>query len=540
MENQKLFLYAALGVLLLLIVQAWDHDHQGPPPPVASAVPTAPAPGQVAVAIGGSNATAQPPALAAAPGGAAVTVSTDVLRAHLNTTGADLQRLAILQYPKATGSAAPYHLFRTVQKPLFYTETGLIGSQDLPTHASSYQVHHHHYQLAPGHNSLHVRFYWQGAGGLRVVKDYVFHRGSYIVDLRYELKNQGTAPVTIYPYAQFLRTRPPKPGHFHTTPIYLGGALYTPASKYQKVTFSDIAKQPLKVSSTQGWVAMSQHYFVAAFIPPPNERVDYYSSHLKGGRYLLGYKAAEPLTLAAGASGTIDSRLFAGPKQPALLRAAAPGLDLTVDYGWLTVLAVPLYWVLAHIESVIGNWGWAIVLLTVAIKLLFFPLSAASYRSMAKMRKLQPRVDALRERHGDDRQTMQKAMMELYRAEKMNPLGGCLPMVVQIPVFIALYWVLLESVELRQAPFMLWIHDLSAPDPYFVLPVLMGITMVFQQLLNPTMNIDPMQRKIMLALPVVFTVFFLFFPAGLVLYWVVSNLLSIVQQWWITRVEAAR
>ncbi|MHB1587249.1 MAG: membrane protein insertase YidC [Acidiferrobacteraceae bacterium] len=533
MENQRLFLYIALAAVLFLIVQAWQRDHRPVNSLSGRAVPSAPA---------ATPASATPGVVVPAPAhqaraGATISVTTDVLSARLNTRGADLRRLVLRRYLRKVGHRAHYRLFGATHRPLFFTESGLIGNGHYPTHRSLYETRQTSYRLAPGQNTLQVRFHWSGANGLKVTKTYTFTRGSYLIQVAYHVVNQGAKSRALYLYAQFLRTPPPKPGRLHSAPIYLGGAFYSPATKYRKITFSDMAHHNLDRRASSGWVAMSQHYFVGAWAPSSGP-IDFYSQHLAGDRYVLGYKSVHALTLAPGAAGTLHTRLFAGPKKPSLLNQVAPGLGLTVDYGWLTVLAVPLYWVLAHIEQWVGNWGFAIVLLTAAIKLAFFPLSSASYRSMAKMRRLQPRLDAIKERHGNDRQRVQQAMIELYRTEKLNPLGGCLPMVVQIPVFIALYWVLLESVDLRQAPFIFWIHDLSSPDPYFVLPILMGVTMVAQQLLNPTLNMDPLQRKIMLVLPLVFTVFFLFFPAGLVLYWVVSNLLSILQQWWITRLEA--
>ncbi len=531
MENQRLFLYIALAAVLFLIVQAWQRDHKPVSGLSGRAVPTVPA-----VASATPRVVAPPAAQRTKPG-TTITVTTDVLSARLNTRGADLRHLVLRRYLRKVGHRAHYRLFGAAHHPLFFTESGLIGNGHYPTHRSLYSTRQTSYRLAPGQDTLQVRFHWASANAFRFTKTFTFTRGIYLIRVAYHIVNRGTKPRSLYLYAQFLRTPPPKPGRLHSAPIYLGGAFYTPTTKYRKITFSDMAHHNLDRRTSSGWVAMSQHYFVGAWVPSSGP-VEFYSQYLAGNRYVLGYKTLHALTLSPGAAGTLRARLFAGPKKPSLLNQVAPGLGLTVDYGWLTVLAVPLYWVLAHIERWVGNWGFAIVLLTAAIKLAFFPLSSASYRSMAKMRRLQPRLEAIKERHGNDRQRVQQAMIELYRTEKLNPLGGCLPMVVQIPVFIALYWVLLESVDLRQAPFIFWIHDLSAPDPYFVLPILMGLTMAAQQLLNPTLNMDPLQRKIMLVLPLVFTVFFLFFPAGLVLYWVVSNLLSILQQWWITRLEA--
>jgi YidC/Oxa1 family membrane protein insertase len=295
-----------------------------------------------------------------------------------------------------------------------------------------------------------------------------------------------------------------------------------------------MAEKRLQENTTGGWVAMLQHYFVGALIPPEKVPAQAYTDVQDTNHYVLGYKNLTPTQINPSEGGRLHTRLYLGPKEQDRLEQIAPGLSLTVDYGWLTVIAAPLYWVLSRIHQAVGNWGWSIVILTVLIKLAFYPLSAASYKSMANMRRLQPRLVSLKERFGDDRQRMHQAQMELYKTEKLNPLGGCLPILVQVPVFIALYWVLLESVELRQAPFILWIKDLSSPDPYFVLPIIMGITMAVTQMLSPA-SLDPIQKKVMMALPFVFTVFFLFFPSGLVLYWVVNNVLSIAQQWWITR-----
>ncbi|MEA2093768.1 MAG: membrane protein insertase YidC, partial [Pseudomonadota bacterium] len=314
---------------------------------------------------------------------------------------------------------------------------------------------------------------------------------------------------------------------------YMGGVLYSPEEKYEKISFDDMIDGKLDRKVTDGWVAMIQHYFLAALIPETGEEDRYYTNTLSGARYVIGM--ISPLqTIAAGESGSFSTRLYAGPKLQDEMARVAPGLELTVDYGVLTVLSQPLFWLLNAIHNLVGNWGWAIILLTILIKLAFYKLSETSYRSMANMRKLAPRMKSLKERYGDDRQKLNQAMMEMYKKEKINPLGGCLPILVQIPVFIALYWVLLESVEMRQAPFMLWLQDLSSPDPYYVLPLLMGATMLIQQKLNPA-PLDPIQAKVMMALPVVFTVFFAFFPSGLVLYWVVNNTLSIAQQWVITK-----
>jgi YidC/Oxa1 family membrane protein insertase len=344
--------------------------------------------------------------------------------------------------------------------------------------------------------------------------------------------------VAIQPYAYFqlVRDDKPLPGDSAMLPTYTGVALYTDKDKFQKLSFSDIEKGKAQYSrnSEDGWIAILQHYFFSAWLPRSGVAREFYARRLEDGLYSAGVIVPAG-AIAPGATGAVTVPLYAGPEEQEKLAKIAPGLDLTIDYGWLTVIAVPLFWVLAWLNQWVGNWGVAIILLTVIIKLLFYPLSAASYRSMAKMRVLAPKLQKLKDQFGQDRQRLQQAMMELYKSEKINPLGGCMPIIVQIPVFIALYWVLLASVELRHAPFMLWIDDLAAPDPWFILPVLMAVTMWVQTLLNPEPP-DPVQARVMKIMPIVFSVFFFFFPAGLVLYWLVNNVLSIAQQWRITRV----
>ncbi|KPK32973.1 MAG: insertase, partial [Betaproteobacteria bacterium SG8_40] len=391
------------------------------------------------------------------------------------------------------------------------------------------------FELQPGAEKLDVVLRTAEPAGYEVVLRYTFHRGSYVIDVDYEIVNKTSAPLSAYGYFQFLRDGNPAAGDSKMQPTYTGGAIYTEESKFTKVDFEDMDKGKVEYpkKAEDGWAAIVQHYFVAAWLPEQGTTREYFTKARDNGLYAVGIIEPVP-TIAPGGQGSIGSRLYAGPQDQKTISKLAPGLELTVDYGWLTVIAAPLFWLLSTIHGWVGNWGVAIVLLTVIIKLIFYPLSAASYKSMAKMRVLAPKLQALKETYGDDRQRMQQAMMEMYKTEKINPLGGCLPILVQIPVFIALYWVLLASVELRNAPFILWIHDLSAKDPYYVLPVLMGLSMIVQSWLSPTPP-DPVQAKIMKIMPVVFSVFFFFFPAGLVLYWLVNNILSIAQQWHITR-----
>ncbi len=540
MDNQRLFLIVILSAILLLIWQSWEKQHPATtassvtatrvtPAGAAPATPPAPPTPSAAPAVKAASATQT--------SGSPVYVTTDLFKAELTTSGADLRRLYLKAYPvKVTEPHKPLELMRNQGSYVFYVESGLIGhSSQWPNHETLYHAAATHYALAPGEDVLQIPFTWAGPHGLRVTKTYIFHRGSYVIDVRYAITNGGTATRDAYLYAQLLRSYIPPPHHlFGAKPSYVGAAVYTPSKKYRKISFGDLKHKPLAIKSSGGWVAVLQQYFVSAWVPARNATTQFYSENLGDHHYVVGYKTLTPTAIAPGATATLGARLYAGPTNPTLLHKVTPGLDLAVDYGWLTFIASPLYWLLSHIHNVVGNWGWAIILLTVLIKLVFYPLSATSYRSMAQLRRVQPKLASLKERYGDDREKLNKAMMEIYKTEKINPLGGCLPVVVQIPVFIALYWVLLQSVALRQAPFIFWIHDLSAKDPYFILPVLMGASMLIQQLISPQMT-DPLQRKVMLVMPVLFTFFFAFFPSGLVLYWVCQNILSIAQQWWIMR-----
>jgi YidC/Oxa1 family membrane protein insertase len=382
---------------------------------------------------------------------------------------------------------------------------------------------------------------WTAPDGVAYRKVFSFNRDSYRINIDFEVLNQSDSDWSGFFYGQLKQTEIKQAGSMGflgRLPSYSGAAIYTEEEKYDKVDYSEIQEGPLNLSTKFGWVAMLQHYFVSAWLPEGSSNYQIYSgasSNTSQPEYRIGFKHTDPVMIAAGQQGNVSTSLFVGPKEQKRLRKLdVEGIVLTVDFGWLTPVADPLFWLLEKIHSVVKNWGWAIILLTMLVKLIFLPLSAASYKSMAKMKKLQPRLATLKERYGDDKQKFQQEMMKLYKTEKVNPAGGCLPILVQIPVFIALYWVLLESVELRQAEWIMWFKDLSLPDPYYVLPIIMGVSMLAQQLLNPA-PVDPIQKKIMTALPVVFTVFFLWFPAGLVLYWVVNNLLSIAQQYFITK-----
>jgi YidC/Oxa1 family membrane protein insertase len=440
-----------------------------------------------------------------------------------------------MQYPVSVDT--PEIKFQLLSQRLndyFIAQSGLLSTEQTrtPTHESVFHSAQQTYAMSEDADQLIVDLTWQAPDGLTVIKRFTFQRGSHAIQLSHLVRNDSAQPWKGRDYRQFQRSEPADSGNFFMY-TYTGGATYSPQDKYQKYDFADLNAGLLNQDVVNGWIAMLQHYFLGAFIPPENNNQHFYSKGLNNGRSVIGtYSAAQ--TLAPGESGQFDGTLFIGPKLRSELEHLAEGLDLTVDYGFLVFIAKPMHWVLEQINHYIGNWGWTIILFTLLIKLLFFKLSEKSYHSMANMRKLAPRIQAMKDRYGDDKQRMQKAMMDLYKKEKINPLGGCLPMLIQMPFFIALYWVLLESVEVRQAPWILWITDLSIKDPYFILPLLMGATMYFQQKLNPVPT-DPMQAKMMQFLPWIFTVMFAFFPAGLVLYWATNNVLSIAQQWVITR-----
>jgi len=536
MDPKRLVLFVIFSFSILMLWEAWQRDHtlqpvqqteqaQSRQNAIDPAVPQ-PATGQPA-----APAAVQESGFALQKG-QRIRVQTDMVQAEIDTTGADLRRLELLKHRDNDDIKKSFVLLDDSKLPTVYVaQSGLIGS-GLPTHKSVFTASSNNYVMQPGQDKLEVRLSWVGDQGVQVDKVYTFHRGSYAFDLHYEIHNGSAAAVDTSVYYQIVHDSQSAQGS-KMMPTFTGAAYFTEADKYKKVKFDDMKKSNLSKNASDGWIALVQHYFVGAWIPKQGMAREYYTKQLSDNIYSMG--AVSSLgTVAPGASVTADARFFAGPQEQQHLKAVAPGLEYVVDYGWLTVIASPLFWVLSMIQKFVQNWGVAIILLTVLLKLAFYPLSAKSYKSMAQMRELAPRLQRLKEQFGDDRQKMHQAMMELYKTEKINPMGGCLPILVQIPVFIALYWVLLGSVEMRHAPFTLWIHDLSAVDPYYVLPILMGITMIIQTRLNPTPP-DPIQAKVMMIMPVVFSAFFFFFPAGLVLYWLVNNVLSIAQQWHINR-----
>jgi YidC/Oxa1 family membrane protein insertase len=553
MDNLRLFLFFALAVVLLLIYQAWVEDYgpiSGSPPAVAQNAPGDP-PAELEADVPAADVAPvpavagpeeQPPSGAAGVSGPAaaepILVETDVLRLEISPVGGTIVSAWLKDYARtADDPETKFRLLKPDPPNMFIAESGLRGPEQGPLPADTrtlrFESARGEYGLEPGQDALEVLLTWRDASGVGINKRYRLSRGSYVIDSSHEIVNDTGTAVAARSYTQLQRTELYDPDASSFIYTYTGGVYYTPESKYKKVSFDDMRSERLSLETANGWIAMIQHYFLAAWLPPADEIQTFFTSARDGSKYLIGsYTPA--VTVAPGTSHTFTDRLFVGPKLQDTLASVAPGLELAVDYGWLTILAQPIFWLLDAIHSLVGNWGWAIIILTILIKLAFYKLSETSYKSMANMRKLTPRLQALKDKYGDDKEKLNQAMMELYKKEKINPLGGCLPILVQIPVFIALYWVLLESVELRQAPFALWIDNLSAPDPYFVLPLIMGISMFVQQKLNPAPP-DPIQAKVMMSLPFVFTVFFAFFPSGLVLYWVVNNLLSIAQQWHITR-----
>jgi YidC/Oxa1 family membrane protein insertase len=548
---------------LVLLWDAWNR-HTGQPTLFGQSTRTASAPGSeapggsgVPAAATGAPAAGVPQASAtgattsaapaAAPAAAAVSeqvvLTTDVLKATFDSVGGTLVHLELPGYRDPVDPQRPVVLFDRGPQRLYLAQTGLITGQagvPLPNHLSSMTVAPGERSLAPGRDTLTLRFESAPVDGRKLVKTYTLDRGKYTIGVKHEFINQGTVPVQPQLYLQLARDASPPAGESSFYFTFTGPALYTDAGKFEKIDFKDIAKgnHGHDKTANDGWVAMVQHYFASAWLVPTAGAREFRTAKVPGGGGTLEYftvAMVQPLgEVAPGASKTHEAILFAGPQEEHKLAALAPGLELVKDYGWFTVLAKPLFWLLGKLHQALGNWGWAIVALVVLLKIAFYWLNASAYRSMAKMKAVAPRVTELRERYKDKPQQMQQEMMRIYREEKVNPLGGCLPILVQMPFFIALYWVLLSSVEMRNAPWIGWIKDLSAMDPWYILPLLMTASSLFQVWLNPTPP-DPVQAKMMWLMPLVFGFMFFFFPAGLVLYWLTNNLLSIAQQWWINK-----
>lgn len=533
MDTQRLILFVVFSFSLLMLWEAWQKQDVPQSVPIIASSTNANAP----------VPTLTPSATVSAPNNtgnqlpiaAQAVVTTDLVRAVIDANGGDLRSLALLHYQDPLDRSKPLFLFEQSANHTFVAQTGLIGV-GLPNHKTLFTLVPGNYQLAPGQDKLSISLVWTDAQtGIKVTKLYTFYRDSYKIDVAYQLTNTGANTIPVDAYFQLLRDGKTPEGESSLVHTFTGPALYTAANKFTKIDFHKLDKgvQDYPKFSNDGWIGIVQHHFVSVWLPKNGGKREFYAKAIGNNQYSAGVILPEG-KLLPGSTLAFEVPMYVGPQIQKTLTALAPGLDYVVDYGWLTPIAAPIFWALQKIHGVVGNWGWAIVILTILIKLMFFPLSAKSYKSMAQMRGLAPKLQRLKELHGDDRQKLHQAMMDLYKTEKVNPLGGCLPVVVQIPVFIALYWALLGSVEMRQAPFIGWIHDLSVPDPYYILPIIMGLTMILQTRLNPKPP-DPIQAKVMMLMPIAFSVFFFFFPAGLVLYWVVNNVLSISQQWVITR-----
>jgi YidC/Oxa1 family membrane protein insertase len=569
-DFQRTVLWVFFGMSLFLLWDRWL-VYSGKPsmfgtvpapqaPAAAPATPPAAAPSAALPSAGVPTAPAATPAApSAVPAAPVVTsarqeplvIETDVMRATIDPEGAVLRRVELLKEKVApdwtasgllslfTGKKGetnrPVVLLDVNPTRVYVAQTGVVGTDpSFPNHRTPFTVVDGPRKLADGQDALDVTLVSE-AGGVKVAKTYTFHRGRYDTTVRHEVTNTGATPVSPSVYLQILRDGNKPEGESALYYTYTGAAVFTEQDKFRKIEFSAIEKNKpeLPKPASNGWVGMIQHYFVSAWVPKDGTPREYYARTVDKNLYSIGM--LQPLgSIAPQATVGSSAQLYVGPQNQHALAAIAPGLDLVVDYGWLTVLAKPIYWLLEKLHGIVGNWGWAIVLLTVIIKAAFYPLSAASYKSMARMKEVTPRMMKLREQYGDDKQKLNTAMMELYKNEKINPLGGCLPILVQIPVFISLYWVLLASVEMRNAPWILWVKDLATPDPWFILPLLMMATMWIQYKLNPTPP-DPIQAKVMMFMPLIFGVMFFFFPAGLVLYWLTNNILSIAQQWYVTQ-----
>ncbi|EKK5269954.1 membrane protein insertase YidC [Cronobacter dublinensis] len=529
MDSQRNLFVIALLFVSFMIWQTWEQD-KAPKPQVQQTT-------QTTTTAAGSAASQGVPASGQ---GKLITVKTDVLSLTINTRGGDIEQALLLAYPKELGSSEPFQLLETTPNFVYQAQSGLTGRNgpDNPNNNKGrplYNVDSDTYVLADGQNELLIPMTFTDEAGNTFTKTFALKRGQYAVYVGYNVKNAGTQPLEVATFGQLKQTID-LPSHRDTGSnnfalhTFRGAAYSTPDEKYEKYKFDTIADdENLNVSAKGGWVAMLQQYFATAWVPANNGTNNFYTANLGNGVAAIGYKSA-PVQVQPGQTAALASTLWVGPEIQDKMAAVAPHLDLTVDYGWLWFISQPLFKLLKWIHSFLGNWGFSIIAITFIVRGVMYPLTKAQYTSMAKMRLLQPKIQAMRERLGDDKQRMSQEMMALYKAEKVNPLGGCFPLLIQMPIFLALYYMLMGSVELRHAPFALWIHDLSAQDPYYILPILMGATMFFIQKMSPTTVTDPMQQKIMTFMPVIFTVFFLWFPSGLVLYYIVSNLVTILQQ----------
>ena len=557
MDTQRLILLAIFSFSLVMLWEAWNRDNR---PVVPAPARTAGAPERPGDIPTSSAPAASTPSASAVPAGAVpgqpassapvaanlVTVTTDLFTVKVDPVGGVIAEVALAKHRDAFDTSKPYLALQRNAARTFVAQAGLLGD-GMPNHRTTWEVLPGPRELAPGQDKLELRMQATAASGDKVVQTLTFHRGSYLIDASFEVTNATGAPISPFAYFQLARdTKHAVLQNSMAPSAYVGPVIYNSTDHFRKVEPSELdklasdpsRKLPYTKNATDGWAGMIEHYFVSAWLPSDEKKLprEFFARKLDNGLYAAGVIVPMP-QIAPGASATLTVPLFVGPQDQEMLKKVAAGLDLSVDYGIFTVIAAPLFWLLKWLHGLIGNWGWAIVVMTIMIKAAFYPLNAAAARSMGKMKLVAPKMKALQEQYANDKQALQMKMMELYKQEKINPLGGCLPIVVQIPVFIALYWVLLSAVELRHAPWIGWIHDLSAPDPFYILPVLYAISAWLQVKLSPTPITDPVQAKVFQIMPIAFSVLFIFFPSGLVLYWLVNNILQIGQQWQVNRMR---
>jgi len=539
--NQRVLLYFTLFFIIYMLWAQWQLDYGPKPEPAletARITQTNPSLESIPQAVTSLNTeqAIAPIVQETVAGSERIKVVTDVLEIEIDTKGGDIRRVVLRDYAVTAKNPEEKLVFLTDANINYHVaQSGLVSINEgsAPSHNAIYQSEQSVYRLAEGKDIIEVPLYWENDNGVSVKKVLIFKRNDYVVDVNYYI-SAGQENWSGSDYMQITRSQLIDEDASWFIHTYTGAVIYNDEIKYDKISFSDIAESNLNLQLKDGWAAMIQHYFLSAWVPETGKDNLFFSRYNRlNGHYTIGMRTSA-ISIDAGQTGEISSRFVVGPKLQYKLEEIAPGLELTVDYGILTIFAKPLFWLLNFFHEIFGNWGWAIIFLTLTVKLAFYKLSEMGYKSMAKMRKVAPRIQKMKEQFGDDRQAMSKAMMDMYKREKINPMGGCFPILIQMPIFISLYWVLLESVELRHAPFVLWLDNLTAKDPYFILPLLMGISMYIQQKLNPA-PIDPMQQKIFAIMPFAFTIMFAFFPSGLVLYWVVNNILSIAQQYVITK-----
>jgi YidC/Oxa1 family membrane protein insertase len=538
-------LYLVLIIITMVLYQAWDNEHPSPVQNAVQAGQTATGNDYVpsvtvtskAAVTSSKAATASHPETSVVSTAPIVHVKTDVFDVDIDTQGGNITQVKLLQYPQDMNSTTPVVLLNNTPDTRYLAQSGLL-SEDGPDTSKGqaiYTTDKTDYTLENNQDQLQVKLAWHDKKGVQITKIFTFKPDNYEIGVAYQIANKSREAWEGNMYLQLLRKNAPPENSkgLISLATYFGAAVASPEKPFNKITFKQMQENAFSQNITGGWAAMIQHYFVSAWVPDKNATSQYFSKVTADGLYAIGMVGPK-LSIAPNETVDTQAKFYAGPSIADKLEKVSPGLQLTIDYGWFWFISVAIFWMMQKIHSVVGNWGWSIVLVTLVIKLLFYKLSAKSYRSMSVLKKLQPKINDLKTRFGEDKQQFTQATLELYKKEKVNPMSGCLPILIQIPVFIALYWVLIESVQLRQAPFILWIHDLTQKDPFYVLPVLMGISMFLQQRLNPP-PADPIQAKVMMFMPIVFMAMFLNFPAGLMLYWFVNNSLSFLQQWYIMR-----